>query len=104
MEERGLELGPVGEVTGMYRLEDACVELLYTQFSGEDPNLYSEVGHCGLLMAVGRDPQSLVPDQLKFVQVGRGHLNEPNRGGVVKDGAPNCLMCYFGRETPAPPC
>ena len=36
---------------------------------GEDPSLGSEGGRLGLLMATGRDPQSLVLDHLKFVQV-----------------------------------
>ena len=45
----------------------------------KDPSLNSEVEHRGLLMAAGRDPQKLVLDHLKFVQVGRGHLGEPDR-------------------------
>ena len=44
----------------------------------EDPSLRNEVGRRGLLMASGRDPQGLVLDHLKLVQVTRGHLDEPD--------------------------
>ena len=50
---------------------------------GEESRLGFEVGHHGLLMAAGRDPQSLVLDRLKFVQVGRGHLSDPDEGGTI---------------------
>ena len=61
-------------MTGVQRLEGASVELLTTQFQvrsqGEDSSLCSEVGCRGLMMASGLDPQFLVLDHLKLVQVG----------------------------------
>ena len=49
---------------------------------GEDPNHGSEVGRHGLLVASNLDPQGLVLDHLKLIQVGRGYLGEPDIGGV----------------------
>ena len=73
---------------------------------GQDPSLRSEVGRRGLLMASGCDPQSFVLDHFKLVQMGVGHLGEPDGGGVVKDGAHDGLICghqCFGHEAPARP-
>ena len=62
------------QMTGVQGLEGGSVELLTTQFhvrsQGEDPSVCSEVGRRGLLMASVRDPQGLVLDHLKLVQVG----------------------------------
>ena len=58
-------------MTGVHGLEGIGLKLLGTEFQvrlqWEDPSLGSEVGHQGL----------------KFVQVGREHLSEPERGGIV---------------------
>ena len=98
------------QVTGVQGLEGASVELLTTHFQVRSqwvgPRLCSEVGRRGLLMASGRDPQDLVPNHLKLVQVGWGYLGEPDVGGVVEDGAHDALIYghqCFGREAQARP-
>ena len=40
-------------------------------------------------METSRDPQSLVLDRLKFVEVCFRHFGEVNESGVVEDGAHN---------------
>ena len=73
---------------------------------GEDPSLWPEVGYSHLLMASGRYPLSFVLDHLKFVQMGGGHLGEPDGGSIIKDGAHDGLILghqVFGREAPARP-
>ena len=86
------------------------IELLSAQFKvrpqGENPSLCSEVGCRCLLMATGRDPQSLVLDHLKYVQVWWGHLGEPDGKGIFKDGAHDGLISGhqgFGCEAPVWP-
>ena len=57
-------------------------------------------------MASGRDSQSIILVHLKNVQVGRGHLSEPDIGGVVQDEAHDGLIRGqqgFGRESPDRP-
>ena len=54
---------------------------------GKDPSLGYEVGHRSLLIATGRNPQSLVLDHLKFVQVCKRHLREPDGSAIIEDGA-----------------
>ena len=57
-------------------------------------------------MASGRDPQGFVLDHLKFVQMGGGHLGEPDGGSIVKDGAHNGAIRGhqgFGREAQLDP-
>ena len=52
-------------------------------------------------MATGRDPQSFVLDHLEFVQMGWGHLGEPNGSGIIEDGVhdgPVGGHQSFGRE------
>ena len=68
----------------MQGLEGAGIELLAAEFpvrpQGGDPSLCSEVGRHSLLVASGCDPQGLVLDHLKLVQVGRGYLGGPDGG------------------------
>ena len=54
----------------MHGLEGASQKLMGTEFHS-------------LQIASGRDSQSLVLDHLKFVQVGRGHMGEPDEGVEV---------------------
>ena len=57
-------------------------------------------------MATGSGPQGLVVDQLKFVQMGRGHFFEPDGGSIVKDEAHNGFVCRhqcLGQEAAARP-
>ena len=71
---------------------------------GEDPSFRPEEGRRSLLMASGHDPQCFILDHLKLVQMGGGHLGEPDGGGIVKDGMHNGLLCghqCFGCEPPA---
>ena len=54
-------------------------------------------------MASGLDPHSLLLDHLQFVQMGGGHLGEPDRASVVQDVAHYGLVCGhqgFSREAP----
>ena len=43
-------------------------------------------------MATGRDPQSFVLDHLEFVQMGWGHLGEPDGSGIIEDGVHDGLV------------
>ena len=51
-------------------------------------------------MTSGRDPQSLVLDHLESVQVRRRHLGEPDKGGIVQDGAQDGLIRSHQRFSP----
>ena len=78
-------------------MQGARVELLQEQFQvcsqEEIPSVCSEVGHHGLLVAVGHDLQGLVLNHLKFVQVSGRHLGETDRDSGVDDGTHNDLVC-----------
>ena len=47
----------------------------------EDSSLGSEVEHRVLLVAAGRDSQGILHDHFKYVQMGGGHLCDPDRDG-----------------------
>ena len=74
---------------GMIGLEGSGEELLGKHvkvvLDGQPPSLLVEVGDRGSFRAAGRCTKCRVLNSLKFLDVGRGGVGEPDGSGVMED-------------------